>query len=68
MLRNSIYARHGYSFRKRQLRAYFDKQDWYIPVHANIKSDLTEIEKKNIQLLLKYEEHAEEYYDEFGRG
>jgi hypothetical protein len=68
VLRNSIYARHGYSFRKRQLRAYFDKQDWYIPVHANIKSDLTEIEKKNIQLLLKYEEHAEEYYDEFGRG
>lgn len=68
ILRNSIYARHGYSFKKRQLRAYFDKQDWYIPVHANIKSDLTEIEKKNIQLLLKYEEHAEEYYDEFGRG
>lgn len=68
VLRNSIYARHGYSFRNRQLRAYFDKQDWYIPVHANIKSDLTEIEKKNIQLLLKYEDHAEEYYDEFGRG
>ena len=32
------------------------------------ESDLTEIEKKNIQLLLKYEDHAEEYYDEFGRG
>ena len=68
VLRNSIYARHGYSFKKRQLRAFFDRQEWYIPVHANIKSDLTEIEKKNIQLLLKYEEHAEEYYDEFGRG
>lgn len=67
ILRNSIFARHGYSFKDRKLRTYFDWQDWYIPVHANIKTDITDIEKANIALLLKYEEHAEEYYDEFGR-
>jgi hypothetical protein len=67
ILRNSIYARHGYSFKDRKLRSYFDWQDWYIPVHAYIKSEITDIEKQNITLLLKYEEHAEEYYDEFGR-
>jgi hypothetical protein len=67
VLRNSIFARHGYSFKKKDLRAYFDRMSWYIPVHANIRSDITELEKQNIKLLLAYEEHAEEYYDEFGR-
>lgn len=68
VLRNSIYAKHGYSFKNRQLRAFFDKHEWYIPVHTNIKEELTEIEKNNIKLLLIYEKNAEEYYDEFGRG
>lgn len=68
IIRNAIYARHGYSFKKRQLRTFFDNQDWYMPVHVDIKKDLTDIEKKNIQLLLTYEKHAEEYYDTFGRG
>jgi hypothetical protein len=67
IMRNSIYARHGYSFKKKDLINYFDNQDWYIPVHANIATDLTEIEKQNIKLLLSFEEHAEEYYDQFGR-
>ena len=67
ILRNSIFARHGYSFRKKDLRQYFDRQEWYIPVHANVRSDLTALEKQNIKLLLAYEEHAEEYYDSFGR-
>lgn len=68
IIRNTIYARHGYSFKNRPLRVFFDAQPWYIPVHTNIKNDLTEIEKKNIQLLLKYEKNAKEYYDTFGRG
>lgn len=68
IIRNAIYARHGYSFKKRQLRTLFDKENWYMPVHVDIKKDLTDLEKKNIQLLLTYEKHAEEYYDVFGRG
>ncbi|MFT5952599.1 MAG: hypothetical protein ACI9AU_001321, partial [Bacteroidia bacterium] len=31
------------------------------------RSDITELEKANIKLLLAYEEHAEEYYDSYGR-
>eukprot|EP01041_Mallomonas_annulata_P031406 gene31406-53710_t len=65
ILRNTIYARHGYSFKNRPLRVFFDAQKWYIPVHTNIKSEFTDIEKKNIQLLLKYEKNAKEYYDTF---
>jgi hypothetical protein len=68
ILRNTIYARHGYSFKNRPLRVFFDAQSWYIPVHTNIKSDFTEIEKSNIKLLLRYEKNAVEYYDYFGRG
>lgn len=67
IIRNTIYARHGYSFKNRPLRIFFDAQDWYIPVYTDIKNDFTDIEKKNIQLLLRYEKNAKEYYDSFGR-
>ncbi len=68
IIRNTIYARHGFSFKNRPLRIFFDAHEWYMPVNTDIKSNLTEIEKKNIQLLLKYEKNAVEYYDYFGRG
>ena len=68
IIRNTIYARHGYSFKHRPLRVFFDAQPWYIPVHADIRNDFTDVEKQNIQLLLRYEENAAEYYDYFGRG
>lgn len=67
ILRNSIYARHGYSFKNRQLRSYFEMHDWYMPVFNEVTKDFTKIELENIDLLLLYEENAEEYYDRFGR-
>jgi hypothetical protein len=68
IIRNTIYARHGYSFKNRPLRVFFDAQPWYIPVHTDIRTDFTAIEKDNIKLLLTYEKNAAEYYDSFGRG
>jgi len=65
--RNAIYARHGYSFQNRRMRYFFDKVDWYIPVSTNVTAQLTEIERKNIELLKRYENHAATYYDRFGR-
>ncbi|HPR29155.1 MAG: YARHG domain-containing protein [Chitinophagales bacterium] len=68
VMRNSIYARHGYSFRNRRMRFLFDQLvDWYMPVSVNITGELTDLEKKNIDLLKRYEAHAEKYYDVFGR-
>ncbi len=67
ILRNSIFARHGFAFRDKQLRMYFEQFNWYMPVFGSVKDELTEIEKKNIDLLLRYEQNAEEYYDTFGR-
>lgn len=68
IIRNTIYARHGYSFKSRPLRVFFDAQSWYVPIHTNIKSEFTALEKENIKLLLRYEKNAKEYYDYFGRG
>ena len=68
VLRNSIYARHGYSFRNRKMRYLFDQYaEWYMPASLNVEKELTELEKKNIDLLKRYENHAAKYYDEFGR-
>lgn len=68
IIRNSIYARHGYSFKTRRIRFIFDQfVEWYMPVTTDVRNDLTETEKKNIDLIKRYEEHAEKYYDEYGR-
>jgi hypothetical protein len=67
IIRNVIYARHGYSFQNRKMRYLFDQVEWYIPVSIDITADLTDIEKKNIDLLKRYEKHATKYYDSYGR-
>ena len=67
ILRNSVFARHGFAFRDKQLRMYFEQFDWYMPVFGDVKDELTELERNNINLLLRYEQNAEEYYDTFGR-
>jgi len=68
VIRNAIYARHGYSFKNRRMRYIFDGYvDWYMPVSVDIRDQLTAVEKQNIDLLKRYEQHAARYYDEFGR-
>jgi hypothetical protein len=68
VVRNAIYARHGYTFRNRQMRYFFDNYiDWYVPVSTNVTAELTDIENKNIALLKRYEKHANKYYDSYGR-
>jgi hypothetical protein len=68
VIRNSIYARHGYSFKSRKMRYFFDNEiDWYMPVSTDVRNELTDIEKKNIELIKRFEEHAVNYYDEYGR-
>ena len=67
VMRNTIYARHGYSFKNRKMRYVFNYVDWYIPMSTDIRNKLTDLEKKNIEIIKRYEEHAERYYDAFGR-
>ncbi len=67
LMRNAIYARHGYSFKMKDMRTQFDTEDWYIPVSTDVRTVLTDIEKKNEALIKRYEKYAAEYYDDFGR-
>lgn len=67
ILRNSIFARHGYTFKKQPLREFFERQSWYVPVNADVNNELTAKEKKNLELLQRYEKNAKEYYEAFGR-
>jgi hypothetical protein len=66
-MRNEIFARHGYCFQQKSLRQKFENEEWYVPNTIDIKNRLTDIEKKNIALIKKYEKYADEYGDDFGR-
>ena len=53
---NELYAKHGYIFKDDQLRAYYEKYDWYAP---SVKPDdfsmnlFSDIEKENIEAMQK---------------
>jgi hypothetical protein len=67
IMRNEIYARHGYTFQLEDMRKHFDKQGWYMAVSQDVSDNLTPIEKKNAELIKRYEKYGEEFYDSFGR-
>jgi hypothetical protein len=62
IMRNEIYARHGYNFHiNKKVRDHFLQQSWYNEIgekttNANyIHQFFSDIEKKNIQMIQKYE-------------
>jgi len=67
VMRNEIYARHGYSFKDKAMRARFDSTSWYMPMGVDIREQLTDIEVQNIDLIYRYEEYYAENYDSYGR-
>lgn len=67
IIRNTIFARHGYAFTKIGVRQFFDPVEWYVPISNDVTRELTPIEKDNIRLLQKFEKYAEDNYDYFGR-
>jgi len=67
IMRNEIYARHGYSFKLADMREHFDSLEWYMPMAVDVTTDLTKVEKENAAFIKRYEKYSEEYYDSFGR-
>ena len=67
IMRNEIYARHGYSFKLPDMRSTFDHMDWYIPISTDVRKTLTSVELKNEVLIKRYEKYAEDHYDDYGR-
>lgn len=67
LMRNEIFARHGYCFKRKEMRQAFEAEEWYVPDNTDVCSKLTPLEKKNIEMIKRYEQYAEDYGDEFGR-
>ena len=51
LIRNEIWARHGYRFSAPDLQQYFSKQPWYRPVADNAAVQLSDTEKFNVDLI-----------------
>ena len=52
IMRNEIFARHGYIFKKGgEMENYFKKQSWYTPRFSNVDKYLSDIEKNNISTI-----------------
>lgn len=63
IMRNSIFARHGYSFRSKDLSEHFAAQPWYEKSEKNqeqILKELNEVEKANIQIIRRAEKNLTE--------
>lgn len=56
IMRNYIFARHGYIFKSDDLRQYFRQYDWYTPISRNVTKELSKIERDNIKLIEAYED------------
>ncbi|WBV59357.1 YARHG domain-containing protein [Chryseobacterium camelliae] len=67
IIKNSVFARHGYAFKKQTYRNFFEQTDWYIPVSNNVDAQLSKMEKDNVALLNRFIKYAEDKYDQFGR-
>jgi hypothetical protein len=55
IIRNSIYAKYGRKFKDKKIDDYFKQFKWYIPKDNFIETELSNIEKKNVSIISKYE-------------
>ena len=55
IMRNEIYARHGYIFKTKSMKKYFAAQPWYEGLYDEVSSMLSEIEIKNVEFIKKHE-------------
>jgi hypothetical protein len=55
LMRNEIFARHGYIFKSPELNDYFRKKPWYKPQHDDVNGLLSPEERQNVELIKKLE-------------
>lgn len=58
LMRNSIYARHGYKFKRKDLADYFSQFPWYTPTTSNsedVRNQMNDIEVFNIDYIKSHE-------------
>lgn len=60
LLRNEIYARRGRQFRTEWIAQYFSSQPWYEPREDMSEPELSAIEKRNVETIVRYENRLHE--------
>ena len=55
IMKNEIYARHGYIFKSSELRNYFESQPWYRPMYDDVSDLISNVEKENAAFIKGYE-------------
>jgi small-conductance mechanosensitive channel len=55
IMRNEIFARHGYIFKTPDMINHFSNQSWYRPMYSDVTSMLSNIEKTNVNFIKTYE-------------
>ena len=55
IMRNEIFARHGYIFKTDDMKKHFASKQWYEPKYNDVNNMLTEIEKQNIRTIQQLE-------------
>ena len=49
IMRNSIYARHGFIFKSDEIREVFNKEPWYKAISPEVGNMLSSLEKENVK-------------------
>lgn len=55
VMRNAIFARHGYIFQSQDLTDFFERFSWYEPKTRNVNNLLNKVELYNVDMIKKYE-------------
>ncbi|MEL6824213.1 MAG: YARHG domain-containing protein, partial [Calditrichota bacterium] len=67
LMRNEIFADYGYRFKSEKWQNYFAKKPWYKPRYDDVNDQLTEIDKANIQFILKIKKQMVGNEDKYTR-
>ena len=51
LMKGEILARHGMVFSENSLKDAFETKEWYVPVSDDVTASLTDIEKKNLEMI-----------------
>lgn len=62
LMRNYIFARRGYIFESEDLKEYFERFSWYVPLYYDVTPRLSDIEKYNVNFIKKYETNYDQDY------
>lgn len=54
LIRDEIYARHGFVFKDRETQKYFEEKTWYVKNPNYTDELLNDVEKKNLDLIGKF--------------